>query len=413
MEAHHTDVAVVGGGPAGRLAALACAEQGLAVTLLAAGAGEWPATYGLWLDEADGRLTAGDLEGRWERALVDVGSARLSLPGPYVRLDGVALRRRLFDQARQLGMREHDSRVVAARGEPHATTLGTDDGTQVCARVVVDATGHEPALLQRGDDEPAVQAAFGLRAHLAGDPYPPGSLALMDFRDGHLDPSERPHDPTFCYAMDYGDGTWFVEETSLARRPPLPTAVLEDRLRRRLAWLGADPVAETQREHVAIPLGRRLPRRDQRIVGFGAAAGMVHPATGYQLGAAIRTAPRLAQALADALADPHAPAATVARAGWQALWPAPAVRAHALHRYGLEALLRLDAPATRRFFAAFFSLPEDAWRGYLSGTVPPAQAARCMTAVLWRADPRVRRRLLGAAWRRPGRRALADLLRER
>ena len=44
---------------------------------------------------------------------------------------------------------------------------------------------------------------------------------LMDFRSDHLNANELEEPPSFLYAMDLGDGSYFVEETSLACSPPL------------------------------------------------------------------------------------------------------------------------------------------------------------------------------------------------
>jgi lycopene beta-cyclase len=52
-------------------------------------------------------------------------------------------------------------------------------------------------------------------------PIPPQQMVLMDYRDDHLSPSERAAPPTFLYAMDLGDGVFFVEETSLAHCPAI------------------------------------------------------------------------------------------------------------------------------------------------------------------------------------------------
>ena len=43
-----------------------------------------------------------------------------------------------------------------------------------------------------------------------------GRFVLMDYRCDHLRDDQRSEPPTFLYAMDLGDGVFFVEETSLA-----------------------------------------------------------------------------------------------------------------------------------------------------------------------------------------------------
>ena len=43
----------------------------------------------------------------------------------------------------------------------------------------------------------------------------------MDFRPNHLNNKEKLSSPSFLYAMDLGNNTFFVEETSLASYPAL------------------------------------------------------------------------------------------------------------------------------------------------------------------------------------------------
>lgn len=407
--ARHVDVAVVGAGPAGWAVAAALAPTGLGVALIGDDGHGWPNTYGAWRDEVAGVVTASELEAVWPQARVYTERATRMLPRAYARIDGEALRGRLVKEGVDAGVSVHSGQTVAVAHDRSGSTVGCDDGLTIRARLVVDASGHQPALVER--DEPslrAAQVAVGWRVALRRPPYPAGSLTLMDFRDDHLDHVERRHEPTFCYAMDYGDGTWFVEETSLARRPPMDVARLEHRLRRRLAHHDAEPVGEPREERVWIPLDSPVPP-PQRVVALGGAASMVHPATGYLLTSALHAAPRLARAVATVLRDPHAPPDVAARAGWQAVWPPEARRRQAMYRFGLEALLRLDPLQTRRFFDAFFALPDARWRGYVSATLPPAGIAAMMAELFVRADRSVRARLVAAALGRPGRALVAEL----
>lgn len=206
-----------------------------------------------------------------------------------------------------------------------------------------------------------------------------------------------PAAPTFLYAMDLGGGRFFVEETSLARRPALGFDVLEARLRRRLAAAGAVLDETLAVERCLFPMGQPLPSRRQLVVGYGAAAGMVHPATGYQVGAALQRAPRLASAVVSALDAKGANPASVAAAGWAAVWPVDLVRQRALHQFGLATLLRLDADQLRTFFRTFFDLPTSQWRGYLSGADSAQAVAKTMLALFARAPARLRLALARAA----------------
>jgi lycopene beta-cyclase len=413
--AHDADVAVVGAGPAGWATAAALASRGVRVAVLGDTGSGWPNTYGVWRDEVAGLLADAELEAVWPTALVRTASGTHTLSRSYARVDGEALRARLRQEADAGGAVSVAAHAAAVAHDDAGSTLGCADGSWVRARLIVDASGHWPALVAR--DEPrspcAAQVAVGWRVALRRPPYPAGSLMLMDFSDQHLDHVERRDDPTFCYAMDYGDGTWFVEETSLARRPGMDAGRLEDRLRRRLAHHGASPAADPHHaEDVAIPLGLPVPA-SQRVVAIGGAASMVHPATGYLLASTLRAAPRLAAAVAAVLRDRRASPDVAARAGWQAVWPPSARRRQALYRFGLEALLRLDSAQTRGFMDAFFGLPERQWRGYLSATLPPAALAATMAGLFTRVDASVRLRLLATMLAAPGRTLATDLWRAR
>ena len=70
-----------------------------------------------------------------------------------------------------------------------------------------------------------------------------------------------------------------------------------------------------------IPVGGPLPSTHQGITAFGAAANLVHPATGYSIVRSLREAPALAAAMAQILRQPGMTAEQTAHAAWDALWP--------------------------------------------------------------------------------------------
>ncbi len=87
-----------------------------------------------------------------------------------------------------------------------------------------------------------------------------------------------------------------------------------------------------------IPVGGPLPLGSQRVTAFGAAANLVHPATGYSIARSLREAPRLAREMAGVLRR-RLPAPQTARLVWTALWPAEKRRqVSALCRAPLHAL---------------------------------------------------------------------------
>lgn len=397
-----SDVLVVGAGPAGRAAAAACARVGLDVHLVAPRPdAPWAQTYGAWLDELAGADAADVVGHQWETVAVrTVGPSFRSLGRTYALIDNARLRKALTD-----GM---DVRQTAGR----ARTLDVGDtevivtlvdGRRLAARAVVDATGHPAAFGRRARSGLAHQVAYGVVARFDRPPVPPGTMCLMDFDATPFDDGGL---PTFLYAMDLGDGWWFAEETSLAARPALPLELIERRLRRRLAMRGCTPRDIAHTERCAFAMDAPLPASGPAIA-FGAAAAMIHPATGYHVAEALRRAPRLAAAVRDAISDGAGPR-TVARAGYSAVWSAADHRRDALYRLGLDVLLSLDTPGTQAFFDGFFSLPPRDWWGYVSRTSSPLALQRTMARLMARVPPGLRRRVLRSVvaagpWRHVGR----------
>ena len=73
-------------------------------------------------------------------------------------------------------------------------------------------------------------------------------------------------------------------------------------------------------EYSYIPVGGPMPRGDQAVTAFGAAANLVHPATGYSIARMLTESPPLAAAISDTLARDQ-PLGETAAAVWEALWP--------------------------------------------------------------------------------------------
>ncbi len=335
------DVLIVGNGPAGLSAAAACCDIGLCVSVLGLDFdAEWPNTYGIWEDELAPLGLGQVLAMRWPQATVHLGERTpRRLARAYGRLDNHRLRRCLLERVARGGGCLRTGMAAQVEHDAAGSVVKTAEGARFPARLVIDASGHRPALLRHATAPggPAYQAAYGLLGYFSAPPVEPGSMVLMDYsfpsdaeenrgspagwspfgagfprmrrkaggspRDTASGPdasgpdastASRPSSaapaagPTFLYAMDLGGGRFFVEETSLARRPALGFDVLAARLRRRLAAAGAVLDETIAVERCLFPMGQPLPSRRQRVVGYGAAAGMVHPATGYQVGAALQ-----------------------------------------------------------------------------------------------------------------------------
>ncbi|MCP9797353.1 lycopene beta cyclase [Cyanobium sp. Lug-B] len=396
MSPHRTgemarDVLVLGGGPAALCIAAALAEEGLSVTLLAPHdpRAPWPNTYGIWGDEVDALGLGHLLEHRWSDTVSyfgagdpDLGSAanRPTAHGrDYGLFDREALQRHWLEACGRGGVELLQGLASGCGASGPLSAVELADGRRLQVRLVVDATGHQPVLVRRPDRGPvAGQSAYGVIGRFSAPPVQADQFVLMDYRADHLSEAERAGPPTFLYAMDLGGGRFFVEETSLALAPPVPFEVLRERLHRRLAHRGVQVLAVEHEEFCLFPMNLPLPDLQQPVLGFGGAASMVHPASGYMVGALLRRAPAVAAAVAAAMADPAAPSALLAREGWQALWP-PALRSkHALYQFGLGKLMGFTEAELRQFFASFFSLGGPQWYGFLTNTLTVPQLLAAM-----------------------------------
>ena len=369
------DVIVAGDGPAAAAIVHECRRQALDVIAIGPSC-SWPRTYGMWRDEAP------DLPDDCFATVTDATVVRARterrLARPYGVVDNVALRAHLgLDEVRRHG------RVARHSDNGDVAIAHLDDGEVLTARWLVDATGRGDAATWQTAYGAVVSAADLQRAGYSTD-----DATVMAWLPG-VTP------PCFVYAVPVAEG-WLVEVTSLAARP----AVDPQRLRRVLLdVLGEAPVVAAEAlgriETVRIPMGGQpLPSPGGRVVPFGAAGGLAHPATGYSVAASMTAAGRIAASIAVG-ADPVA-----------ALWDPSARRSRRLHEGGLEVLIRLDGGRVVDFFEAFYSVAPDLWADYLRVDAPDVRVAAAMRAVFRVAPWSVRRGLLGL-----DRRVLALLVR--
>ena len=184
--------------------------------------------------------------------------------------------------------------------------------------------------------------------------------------------------------MDLGEGIFFVEETSLAYSPPLSWDELRERLQLRLSHRVVEVKEVIHEERCLFPMNLPLPDRSQPLLAFGGAASMVHPASGYMVGALLRRAPTLAKKLAMAMAvEPPLDSSALARKGWQELWSSELVQRHRLYQFGLRRLMTFDEARLRSFFATFFQLPREDWSGFLANTLPLHRLLMVMLRLFW------------------------------
>ncbi|MFD0487224.1 lycopene cyclase family protein [Saccharopolyspora spinosporotrichia] len=370
----------MGAGPAGRAVAAAASDTGLQVALIDPNPRRvWPQTYAAWCDELPASVPQSALSEVMGRMRA-FGTTMHEWPRAYAVIDNAVLWKHLWRD----DVTEISGRVVSAEHGPTGSTVHLKDGRRIASAVVVDASGAARVLSGgRPPRTSAQQTAVGvvLEEHEAAGLCPPGTGLFMDWRAA---PDTRGGWPTFLYGVRLGAEQVLLEETSLARRPALPLALLRRRLRSRLGEVGIEVPEGAVEERVRFPVDDPLPRPG-RVIPFGASAGLVHPATGFSVATSLRKAPWIASAITAGL--PAGPAAA-ARAAWSILWPPRALAAHALRRRALQALLTFPPHLVPEFFESFFALPPHHQSAFLSVDHDPAATAAAMTVLFRRAPGR-------------------------
>lgn len=305
----------------------------------------WRSTYGVSIvDLPSWARTAMTFSAVSPDLLVHTPTPRLLRNWDYAMIDRDRTR---HDLTR--GIRLHRERVTDL--SPDA--LGVD--VVVDCRGVVDRPGSIRQVAYGVVVPPKLAESWGL-----------GDAEFMDWRPAGPDvpdAREQTAPPSFLYSQPVEKGI-LLEETVLATRQRtrdlLP--LLRTRLHRRIPALVDDAGEEVEKvvtdtETVHFPMDRR--RRgwytgvQDGIAVFGAAGGLVHPATGYSVAAAARTADRMLD-MVEAGSLPR-------RARLSA------VTAYHLRRFGAELIVRADQQVLLRFFDAFFRLPHHLQSGYLAG----------------------------------------------
>tara|TARA_A100001388_G_scaffold172869_1_gene129210 strand:+ start:862 stop:2073 length:1212 start_codon:yes stop_codon:yes gene_type:complete len=372
------DILILGSGPAALCLASELAKQNLNIKGISTKSPneKWENTYGIWASELEELGLESLLSHRWSKTVSFFGNGinkKGNIPTDhnydYGLINQEAFQNELLRKCKGIEWLNETAKDISEQEK--ISEVICFSGLKIKARLVIDASGHKSNFIKRPfQNKIAQQAAYGIVGKFSSPPVNQNEFVLMDFRPNHLNREEKLSSPSFLYAMDLGNETFFVEETSLACYPALSQEHLKKRLLSRLNKKGIQVKEIFHEENCLFPMNLPLPFKKQFVLGFGGAASMVHPASGYMIGSLLRRAPLLAEKLAIFLKEPNLSSLELATKGWNILWPYELTQRHKLYQYGLQRLMSFEEGRLRSFFSNFFRLSTKEWVGFLTNTLP-------------------------------------------
>ncbi|KAJ6739440.1 UBIQUINONE BIOSYNTHESIS MONOOXYGENASE COQ6 MITOCHONDRIAL [Salix koriyanagi] len=369
------DVIIIGTGPAGLRLAEQVSRYGVKVCCVdPSPLSMWPNNYGVWVDEFESLGLVDCLDKTWPMTCVFIDDDKTKyLDRPYGRVGRKGFKTKLLENCASNGVRFHKAKVWKVKHEEFESSIACDDGIELIASLVVDASGFASTFTEY--DKPrnnGYQIAHGILAEVDHHPFDLDKMVLMDWRDSHMgnEPCLRANNskvPTFLYAMPFDSNLVFLEETSLVSRPLLSYMEVKNRMAARLRHLGIRVKNVIEEEKCLIPMGGPLPQIPQNVMAIGGISGLVHPSTGYMVSRTMALAPILADAIVECLGSTRMiRGRPLHQRVWNGLWPLERRCAREFYTFGMETLLKLDLNGSRMFFDAFFDLDPYYWQGFLS-----------------------------------------------
>lgn len=354
MQQRDTDLAILGGGLAGGLIALALAQTRPDLSVMLVERGEalggnhvW-SFFGTDLDEAGSALTDPLIAYRWQGYAVHFPNHSRELATPYRSITSERLDERLREILPESSLLTSVQVVDAG-----PTRFSLADGRDFTAGGVIDARGATSLPHMAGGWQKFVGQVLRLAA-----PHGLTRPVVMDARVEQIDGYR------FVYCLPFSEREIFVEDTYYSDTPGLDRAALRARISA-YAQARSWQVLETEREEAGVlpvvasgDFNRFWPASDP-LARAGARAALFHPLTSYSLPLAVRTALAIARlpdlsgsALASATRD-------MARRNWhkgrhdrmlaRMLFAAAAPE----RRWPiLERFYRLPEPLIERFYAS-------------------------------------------------------------
>lgn len=394
-------IVIAGSGPSALSLAEKTAQKGLSTLVVSPSVGKrWIPNYGSWFDDIDGLGISLCIEETWRSPMVLLDKATFELPFRYAKISTVQLQTLLEHRCSRSGVQFLCNLVDYIEHDSNSSTVTLSDGQKIECDIFVDATGTGEFLVREPSrDVRGYQSAYGLLLEVEENPWERGEMSLMDFRTPDTCTQEQRQlfldTPTFLYALPLGKKLVFLEETSLVAKAPLSFDELKQRLHIRMSSMGIEPVRVLEEEKCLIPMGGPRPSLKQRTLGFGAASGLVHPATGYQLAYAISICDVVADALCIGLNEGSIEEAV--RLAWLQIWPKERRRCWDMYQFGMELLCSMSVSQTNDFFQTFFSIPAESWKMFLSGKGSPADVSKAMAHVFMQAPFSIQKLLINNA----------------
>ncbi|TYJ32417.1 hypothetical protein E1A91_A05G033500v1 [Gossypium mustelinum] len=380
------DLVVIGCGPAGLALAAESAKLGLNVGLIGP---DLPFTnnYGVWEDEFKDLGLERCIEHVWRDTIVYLDDDKPIMIGrAYGRVSRYLLHEELLRRCIESGVMYLNSKVETIVEATDGRNLVVCEHNRVvpCWLATVASGAASGKLLQYevGGPRVSVQTAYGFEVEVENNPYDPSLMVFMDYRDyakQEVQSLEAQY-PTFLYAMPMSSTRVFFEETCLASKDAMPFDLLKKKLMSRLETMGIRILKVYEEEWSYIPVGGSLPNTEQKNLAFGAAASMVHPATGYSVVRSLSEAPNYASVIANILKKDNSNGLltsernnwNISMQAWNTLWPQERKRQRSFFLFGLALILQLDIEGIRTFFHTFFRLPSWMWQGFLGSTLSSA-----------------------------------------
>lgn len=365
MAGHDTDIAILGGGLAGGLVALALAARRPDLRVLLVERGDKLGGHHLWsfflsdIPASARWLVKPLIVGKWSSYSVRFAGKRRHLGSPYRSISSAR-----FDAALREILPEGSIMTGATVKAFDRRGFTLADGRQFRARAVIDARGATAFPGMKGGWQKFVGQMLRTGA--------PHGLSAPIVMDGN--PAQ--HDGfRFVYALPFSPDTVFVEDTYYSDTPDIDAPTLRGRIAdyaRGRNWTIAEVLDEEQGVLPVVAQGEPHGLRDcvAGVARIGVAAGLFHPLTGYSLPTAVRVAAMIAD-LPDLSGDALAGAVRdYARNHW---------RAGGFYRLLARMLFGAAKPDRRyRVFARFYRLGDGLIERFYAGQSTARDRARLL-----------------------------------